>query len=72
MTTLASMPYATGRRALEAKGKDEVAVLLDGMHLVMHREDGYDLEREGVEFAYLGWMNLGDDRRIVVTIPVND
>ena len=71
MTMLASMPYPTAREAIDACQKGEVAIRLDGMNLVLDRESAYELDAEGVEFAYLALLTRADGQRVVVTVPVN-
>jgi hypothetical protein len=71
MTMLASMPYPTARAAIEACEEGEVAIRLDGMNLVVDRESAYELDAEGIEFAYLAFMARPDGQRVVVTVPVN-
>jgi hypothetical protein len=45
MTMLASMPYPTAREAIDACQEGEVAIRLDGMNLVLDREDGLRARR---------------------------
>ena len=53
MSMLASTPYQTAREAIYACQEGEVAIRLDGMNLVLDRESAYELDAEGIEFAYL-------------------
>jgi hypothetical protein len=71
MTMLASTPYLTAREAIDACQEGEVAILLDGMNLVLDRESAYELDAEGIEFAYLCYLMRSDGQRVVVTVPVN-
>jgi hypothetical protein len=71
MTMLASMPYATAREAIHACEEGQVAVRLDGINLVLDRETAYDLDAEGIEFAYLHLLTRSDGQRVVVTVPIN-
>lgn len=68
MTMLASMPYPTARQAIEACQKDDVAIRLDGMNLVLDRESAYELDAEGIELAYLAFLTRADGQRVVVTV----
>jgi hypothetical protein len=71
MTMLASTPYPTARQAIDACQKGEVAIRLDGMKLVLDRESAYEIDAEGIEFAYLHFLTRSDGLRVVVTVPVN-
>jgi hypothetical protein len=67
----ASMPYPTARQAIQACQEGDVAIRLAGMDLVVDHETAYELDAEGIEFAYLHFMDRADGERIVVTVPVN-
>ena len=67
----ASTPYRTAREAIDARQDGEVAIRVDGMNLVLHCESAYELDAEGIEFAYLAVLIRSDGQRVVVTVPVN-
>lgn len=61
-------PHNSPRAALAARGENEVAIVLDGVPVVIHEDDADELAAEGVEFAYFA-QRPGNDR--IFTIPVN-
>jgi hypothetical protein len=70
MTMLASTPYPTARQAIQACQEDEVAIRIDGMNLVLDRETAYELDAEGIEFAYASLQfDLGDANRLIFVSP---
>jgi hypothetical protein len=71
MTMLASTPYPSAREAIDACQEGAVANRLDGMNLVVDLESAYELDAEGIEFAYLQYLMRSDGQRVVVTVPVN-
>jgi hypothetical protein len=48
------------------------AILLDGRHYVVKRDEAERLAAAGVEFAYLHDHEMPDGSRRIVTVPVTD
>ena len=63
---IAATEYANAAAAIEAAKETEAPILLDGRCLVVPERRAYQLEEQGVAFAY-----VARHEGRIVTIPVN-
>lgn len=72
--TFKAIEFDTASEAIQwtyASGHGE-AVLLDGQHYAMERDEAECLAAAGIEFAYLCDHEMPDGSHRIVTVPVND